>query len=117
MRLARAAASRCADAPCGRERTATGNTSGAGGTVDDKRFIEPGGREAKPRSRSGTGSTTLPEDLLREQSIRIQLFYAVGVVLWLSNLVLDLYMSPHGDRGPHKLLIEGFGAALAAGLA
>jgi serine/threonine-protein kinase len=41
----------------------------------------------------------------------------VGVVLWLSNLVLDLYMSPHGDRGPHKLLIESVGAALAAALA
>jgi serine/threonine protein kinase len=85
--------------------------------VDERRYIEPGGREARPRSQSGTGSTTLPEDLLREQSIRIQLFYAVGVVLWLSNLALDLYMSPHGDRGPHKLLIEGLGAVLATGLA
>ena len=31
----------------------------------------------------------------------MQLFYAIGVALWLSNLMLDLYMSPHGDRGPH----------------
>ena len=88
-----------------------------GGAVDGSRFIEPGGRVIRPRSRSGTGSTTLPEDLLREQSIRIQLFYAIGVALWLSNLVLDFYMSPHGDRGPHKLLIEGCGVALAAGVA
>ena len=45
----------------------------------------------------------------------MQLFYAIGGALWLSNLMLDLYMSPHGDRGPHKLLIEGLGVALAAG--
>lgn len=85
--------------------------------MDAGRFIEPGGREIRPRSGTGTGSTTLPEDLLGEQSIRIQLFYAIGVALWLTNLVLDLYMSPHGDRGPHKLLIEGLGVALAAGIA
>ena len=85
--------------------------------MDASRFIEPGGREIRPRSGTGTGSTTLPEDLLREQSIRIQLFYAISVALWLTNLVLDLYMSPHGDRGPHKLLIEGLGVALAAGTA
>jgi len=85
--------------------------------MDAGRFIEPGGREIRPRSGTGTGSTTLPEDLLGEQSIRIQLFYAIGVALWLTNLVLDLYMSPHGDRGPHKLLIEGLGVALAAGTA
>ena len=47
----------------------------------------------------------------------MQLFYAIGGALWLSNLMLDLYMSPHGDRGPHKLLIEGLGVALAAGVA
>ncbi len=85
--------------------------------MDASRFLEPDGREIRPRSGTGTGSTTLPEDLLREQSIRIQLFYAIGVALWLTNLVLDLYLSPHGDRGPHKLLIEGLGVALAAGIA
>jgi uncharacterized membrane protein len=47
----------------------------------------------------------------------MQLFYAIGVALWLSNLMLDLYMSPHGDRGPHKLLIEGLGIVLAVGVA
>jgi serine/threonine-protein kinase len=85
--------------------------------VDNKRFIEPGKRAAKTRSRSEGGTTTLPEDLLREQSIRIQLLYAVGVALWLSNLVLDVYLSPHGDRGPHKFLFETIGAALSAGVA
>jgi hypothetical protein len=86
------------------------------GAVVGRRLIEPGGRGPGPRSNGGS-TTTLPEDLLREQSIRIQLFYAVGVALWLSNLVLDLYMSPHGDRGSHKLLIQSVGAALAAALA
>jgi serine/threonine-protein kinase len=84
--------------------------------VEGRRFIEPGGRAPRPRSQSG-GTTTLPEDLLREQSIRIQLLYAVGVALWLSNLALDFYVSPHGDRGPHKLLIEAIGVVMAAGVA
>jgi eukaryotic-like serine/threonine-protein kinase len=85
-------------------------------SVEGRRFIEPGGRAPRTPSQSGSGTTTLPEDLLREQSIRIQLLYAVGVALWLSNLVLDFYISPHGDRGPHKLLIEAIGVAMAAGL-
>jgi serine/threonine-protein kinase len=86
--------------------------------MEGKRFIQPERSAPQPRSQTDRGTTTtLPEDLLREQSIRMQLLYAVGVALWLSNLVLDFYISPHGDRGPHKLLIEGMGAALAAGLA
>jgi eukaryotic-like serine/threonine-protein kinase len=85
--------------------------------VEGRRFIEPGGRAPQPRSKSSGGTTTLPEDLLREQSIRIQLLYTVGVALWLSNLVLDFYVSPHGDRGPHKLLIESIGVAITAGVA
>jgi hypothetical protein len=64
-----------------------------GGTVLASRFIELGERQIRPSSHSGTGSATLPEDLLREQSIRIQLFYAIGVALWLSKLVLDLYVA------------------------
>jgi serine/threonine-protein kinase len=84
--------------------------------MEGRRF-EPGQLALRARSQGEASTTTLPEDLLREQSIRIQLLYAVGVALWLSNLVLDFYMSPHGDRGPHKLLIEAVGATLAAGLA
>ena len=63
------------------------------------------------------GRTTLPEDLLKEQSIRIQLLYAVGVILWSINFVMDIYLVPNGDRGPYRLLIEAAGAALAAGAA
>jgi len=37
--------------------------------------------------------------------------------LWAINFVMDIYMAPHGDRGPYRLLIEGMGAALAAGVA
>jgi serine/threonine-protein kinase len=49
--------------------------------------------------------------------MRLQVFYAVGVVLWALNLVMDIYMSPHGDRGPYRLLIESASAAVAAGVA
>jgi serine/threonine-protein kinase len=84
--------------------------------VEGQRIIEPGGRAPQTRSHSGA-TTTLPEDLLREQSLRIQLLYTVGVLLWLSNLVLDFYISPHGDRGPHKLLIEAIGVTMTAGMA
>ena len=45
----------------------------------------------------------------------MQLLYAVGVILWAINFVMDIYLVPHGDRGPYRLLIEASGAALAAG--
>jgi serine/threonine-protein kinase len=59
----------------------------------------------------------LPADLLREQSIRIQLIYAVGVILWAINLVMDTFWAPQGDRGPYRPLIETSGMALAAATA
>jgi serine/threonine-protein kinase len=83
-----------------------------------RKSLDRAGRTRNQASfRHRNGFDHASRDLLREQSIRIQLFYAIGVALWLTNLVLDLYMSPHGDRGPHKLLIEGLGVALAAGIA
>jgi serine/threonine-protein kinase len=62
-------------------------------------------------------TTALPDDLLKAQSTRILVINAVGAALWALNLVMDLYMSPHGDRGPYRLLIEALGMAFAAGVA
>jgi serine/threonine-protein kinase len=61
-----------------------------------------------------SGATTLPEDLLREQAIRVQLLYAIGIVLWAINFLLDIRLAPHGDRGPYRLWIEAAAAASAA---
>src|SRR5258706_4667316 len=73
----------------------------------------------EPRTRAQEVSNldrhwTLPEDLITEQSIRLQLFYAVGVILWATNFAMDIYLAPQGDRGPYRLLIEGLAAAMAA---
>ena len=62
-------------------------------------------------------TTTLPQDLLEEQATRLQLFYAVGVILWALNFAMDIYLTPNGDRGPYRLLIEGLEAAMAAAIA
>ncbi|PWT82445.1 MAG: serine/threonine protein kinase [Blastocatellia bacterium] len=89
-------------------------------TVDRTKNIGAGRRAVlepqSPRSQ-GSGATTLPEDLLKEQSIRLQLFYATGVILWAINFGMDIYLAPLGDRGPYRLQIETVGAALAAGVA
>ena len=66
---------------------------------------------------SSEGTTTLPDDLLTEQSIRIQLLYGLGVLLWLLNFVMDVGFAPNGDRGPYRLLIEGLAAVMSAGVA
>jgi eukaryotic-like serine/threonine-protein kinase len=63
------------------------------------------------------GLTGLPADLLREQSIRIQLIYVLGSILWAINLVMDQFWAPHGDRGPYRSVIEMSGIALAAAVA
>lgn len=63
---------------------------------------------------SSNGTTGLPEDLAREQELRIQAFYAVGVLLWAINMLMDADLSPNGDRGPYRLVIEGAGAVIAA---
>jgi hypothetical protein len=85
--------------------------------MDQPRPIEP---DAHPRwrHRKQTDLTTaLPADLLREQSIRIQLIYVLGSVLWTINLVMDYFWAPQGDRGPYWPLIEVLGIALAAAVA
>ena len=71
-----------------------------------------------PLVRATSDSTsTLPEELLREQCVRIQLLHVVGVVLWALNFVMDISLTPHGDRGPYRLTIEAAGALLAAAAA
>ncbi len=76
--------------------------------------LEPSARLRLERRPTNATTTTLPEDLLKEQSIRMQLLYAIGVVLWVINLGMDVYLAPHGDRGPYRLPIEAAGAMIAA---
>jgi serine/threonine-protein kinase len=65
----------------------------------------------------GRGRTTLPEDLQRDQAVRVQVLHMVGVALWSMAFVMDLYLAPHGNRGPYQLFIDAFGIAYAAGVA
>src|SRR5688572_21679105 len=74
-----------------------------------------GARAHLERRRDGNGNTSLPDDLLREQSLRIEMLYAVGVILWIVTLLMDVTLAPQGDRGPYRLWIQG-AAALAAAL-
>jgi eukaryotic-like serine/threonine-protein kinase len=69
------------------------------------------------RRRETSGTTSLPGDLLREQALRIEMLYAVGVLLWVINLLMDIALAPQGDRGPYRLWIEIGAAAVAAGAA
>ena len=85
--------------------------------MDQPRPIE---HDAHPRWRNrkqADGTTALPADLLHEQSIRIQLIYVLGSVLWTVNLAMDHFWAPQGDRGPYRSLIEMVGIALAAAVA
>ena len=78
------------------------------------------GRDVQSRFRTRTsveGTAALPADLLHEQSIRIQLLYALGSVLWLVNLAMDHFWAPQGDRGPYRWVIEMSGVAAAAAVA
>jgi serine/threonine-protein kinase len=67
------------------------------------------------RRRDSNGTTRLPDDLLRQQSLRIEMLYAVGVLLWVITLVMDVALAPQGDRGPYRLWIQT-GAAVCAAL-
>jgi hypothetical protein len=81
---------------------------------------KPIAHDAHPRWRNRKetdGTTALPADLLHEQSIRIQLIYVLGSVLWTVNLAMDHYWAPQGDRGPYRSLIEMLGLAVAATVA
>ena len=81
------------------------------------------GRRIPVRSASARDSqcsrgvtTSLPDDLLRDQLRRVQLLYAASAVLWSITLLLDIYLSPNGDRGPYAAAIEAAAAVLAAGM-
>jgi len=81
------------------------------------RGVEMNARGAPLIRATSDGTSTLPEDLLREQCLRIQALHAVGVLLWAINFVMDISLTPHGDRGPYRLAIEAAGAVLAAAAA
>ena len=69
------------------------------------------GSSGSPGARSD--AATLPADLQREQSVRLQLLYVVGVGLWLLTIAMDVWLAPHGDRGPYHVLIAGLAALCA----
>ena len=82
--------------------------------VDPPRSIESA---ARPRCLDRHSDGSIPADLLREQSTRIQLIYVLGAVLWTINLLMDHFLAPQGDRGPYRALIEILGMAVAAATA
>jgi hypothetical protein len=86
------------------------------GAAANRRRIEQGaGRHLERRPESG-GTATLPDDVLRGQSLRIQLFYAIGVIVWSINLVMDISLAPNGNRGPYRLMEYDFVKVLDFGL-
>jgi serine/threonine-protein kinase len=83
--------------------------------MTDRRYIEAW---APGSGSSGSGVCgSLPEDLQRDQSLRIQAIYCVGVVMWAITLAMDVVLAPQGDRGPYRLPIEAAASALAAAVA
>jgi eukaryotic-like serine/threonine-protein kinase len=66
------------------------------------------------RPRVAANQTTLPTDLRGEQSLRVQLFFAAGALMWAITLAMDLTLAPHGDRGPYRGVVEACGVALCA---
>ena len=86
-------------------------------SISQPKLLEPGPRAQEVSNLDSHSTTMLPEDLLKEQAIRLQLFYAVGVILWAINFAMDIYLAPQGDRGRYRLLIEALGAAIAAAIA
>ena len=73
----------------------------AGDMTEQPKFLEPGAGAQEVSNPGCHWTTTLPEDLLKEQSLRLQLFYAVGVILWAINCAMGIGLAPHGDRvGP-----------------
>jgi serine/threonine-protein kinase len=81
------------------------------------RIMEPGHRRASQVAVQSGETAGLPEDLLRDQRVRIQVLHLLGVVLWVMNGMMDAWLAPHGDRGPYRLAIEGGALALAAAVA
>lgn len=82
--------------------------AGAGGEPVTLRARTP-----KPSSLPASGQTTLPDDLLSEQSLRVQLFYLMGAGLWAITFAMDSVLAPQGDRGPYRSLFEAVGVGLS----
>jgi serine/threonine protein kinase len=57
---------------------------------------------------------SLPDDMLREQLLRVQLLYAAGFLLWTITCLFDIYLAPNGDRGPYAPWIDAASALLSA---
>lgn len=68
--------------------------------VDDPSSMETPAKPGRRDRKHTHGPLALPADLLREQSIRIQLIYALGVILWAINLAMDTFWAPQGTAGP-----------------
>jgi len=83
--------------------------------VSQPRLLEPQRREVEGSNPVCQWTTTLPDDFVKEQAIRLQVFYAAGVCLWLLNFIMDISVAPNGDRGPYRSEIELAAAAIAAG--
>lgn len=49
--------------------------------------------------------------------MRLQLIHGLGAILWATNVVMDSFWGPHGDRGPYRPVIEVVCMALAAATA
>jgi eukaryotic-like serine/threonine-protein kinase len=64
-----------------------------------------------------SGPTTLPQDVARDQWLRVQFFLLAGALLWAITLAMDATVAPHGDRGPYLLWFELGGLLLTAGSA
>jgi serine/threonine-protein kinase len=62
-----------------------------------------------------SGPTTLPQDVARDQFLRVQFFLIAGAVLWAITLAMDATLAPHGDRGPYLLWFELAGLLLTVG--
>jgi serine/threonine-protein kinase len=81
--------------------------------VESKPSLEPA-RRPLGRQSTPAESGSLPEDLQRDQLMRVQALNSFGVVLWGLNFAMDAWLAPHGDRGPYRLLIEALGASFSA---
>ena len=68
-------------------------------------------------SASGSVPSGLSTDFAEHQIARLQVFYGVGVALWVISLLLDTGVAPTGDPGPYRLAIEASAAVLAGATA
>lgn len=87
-------------------------TDGRRGRTAPKRS-ESALRWLRPGTTTTTGQTALPEDLLHDQSVRVQMFYLAGAALWALTFAMDTLVAPQGSRGPHQGTFELIGLVLS----